>query len=82
MPSLNPTIQLYTVTVVFNNELHKVSTWPDANQLSINTKKTPFMVFHRSRIKTNDVNVVMQLNTIDRVNSTKFLGLTIDDKLK
>ena len=29
------------------------------------------MVFHRSRIKTSDINVVMQQNTIDRVNSTK-----------
>ena len=37
------------------------------------------MVFHRSRI---NVNVVMQQNIIDRVNSTKFLGLIIDDKLK
>ena len=40
------------------------------------------MVFHRSRIKTSDINVVMQQDTIDRVNSTKFLGLIIDDKLK
>ena len=40
------------------------------------------MVFHRSRINTSDINVVMQQNTIDRVNSTKFLGLIIDDKLK
>ena len=38
--------------------------------------------FHESRIKPNDVNVIMQQNTIDRVNSTKFLGLIIDSKLK
>ena len=40
------------------------------------------MLFHRSQIKTSDINVVMQQNTIDLVNSTKFLGLIIDDKLK
>ena len=40
------------------------------------------MVFHRSRVKTNDVNVIMKQNIIERVNSTKFLGLIIDDKLK
>ena len=68
--------------MALNNELHKVSTWLDANKLSINSKKTHFMVFHRSRIKTSDINVVMQQNTIDRVNSTKCLGLIIDDKLK
>ena len=68
--------------MALNNELHKLSTWLDANKLSINTKKTHFMVFHRSRIKTNDVNVIMQLNIIEHINSTKFLGLIIDDKLK
>ena len=68
--------------MALNNELHKVSIWLDANKLSINTKKTHFMVFHRSRIKTNDVNVIMQQNIVERVNSTKFLGLIIDDKLK
>ena len=68
--------------MALNNELHKVSTWLDANKLSINTKKTHFMVLHRSRIKTNDVNVIMQQNIIERVNSTKFLGQIIDDKLK
>ena len=45
-------------------------------------KKTHFMVFHRSRIKTSDNNIVRQQNTIDRVNSTKFLGLIIVEKLK
>ena len=68
--------------MAINIELHKVSTWLDANKLSINTKKTHFMVFHRSRIKTNNVNVIMQQNIIERVNSTKFSGLIIDDKLK
>ena len=68
--------------MALNNELHKVSTWLDANKLSINSKKTHFMVFHRCRIETSDVNVVMQQNTIDRRNSTKFSGLIINDKLK
>ena len=68
--------------MALNNELHKVSTWLDANKLSINSKKTHFMVFHRCRIKTSDVNVVMQQNTIDRRNSTNILELIIDDKLK
>ena len=61
--------------MALNNELHKVSTWLDAN-------KTNIMVFYRSRIKANDGNVIMQQNTIERVNSIKFLGLIIDDKLK
>ena len=39
------------------------------------------MVFHRSLIKTSDINVVMQQNTIERVKSTKFLGLIVTASL-
>ena len=41
-----------------------------------------FMVFHRSLFKTSKINRVLEQNTIDRVNSTKFLGLLCDDKLR
>ena len=68
--------------MALNNELHKVSTWLDANKLSINTKKIHFMVIYRSGSKTDDVNVVLRLNVIARANSAKFLGLIIDDKIK
>ena len=47
--------------MALNDELHKVSTWLDANKLSINAKKTHVMGFHRSRIKTSDINVVMHI---------------------
>ena len=40
------------------------------------------MVFHRGRAKTNDVNVAMLQNFIDRVNSTKFIRLIIGYYLK
>ena len=40
------------------------------------------MVFHRRRIKINDINVFMQQNIIVRVNYTKILELIIDDQLK
>ena len=40
------------------------------------------MLCHNICIKTNEVNVVMRQNSIDRVNSTMFLELIIDEKLK
>ena len=50
--------------------------------LTINLKKTHYMVFHRARIKAKDLNVVMQGNNIDCVTTTKYLGVIIDNKLK
>ena len=34
-----------------NTELEKVDIWLKANKLTINIKKTSFMVFHRARLK-------------------------------
>ena len=72
----------YTQLIIsLNKELKKVSRWLNANGLSINVKKTHFMVSHRARIKAKDLNVEMQGNIIDCVTTTKYLGLIID-KLK
>ncbi len=64
-----------------NTELTKVSSWFQANKLSLNSSKTKYMVFSRSQnccgngtVKINDI-------AISKVHSTKFLGATIDDKL-
>ena len=40
------------------------------------------MVFHRSRIKTNSINLVILKKTLDITRSTIFLGVIIDNKLK
>ena len=42
----------YTQLIIsLNEELKKVSRWLHANGLTINLKKTHYMVFHRARIK-------------------------------
>ena len=73
----------YTKLIVFlNKELKKVSHWLNANGLTINVKKTHFMVFHRARIKAKDLYVEMQGNNIGCVTATKYLGVIIENKLK
>ena len=65
-----------------NTELLKVSDWLNSNKLTINFKKTHYMVFHRSRIKTNSINLVILKETLEITRSTHFLGVIIDNKLK
>ena len=65
-----------------NNEMKKVDIWLQANGLVINEEKTHYMVFHRVRIRTNSIEIVIRDNTIPRVTSTNFLDLIIDDQLK
>ena len=64
-----------------NQELLKVNIWLMANKLTINTEKTHYMVFHRSRIKCTKLNVVIQDRIIDTTKNVKFLGVLLNDKL-
>ena len=41
------------ISKILNTELEKVNMWLKANKLTINTKKTHYMMFHRTQIKHN-----------------------------
>ena len=41
------------ISKILNTELEKVNVWLKANKLTINTKKTHYVMFHRTRIKHN-----------------------------
>ena len=65
-----------------NEELCKVDKWLQANKLTLNIRKTHYMLFHRVRLKKEQLNIYFRGETIFRVNSTNFLEVIIDDKLK
>ena len=62
----------------------KIESWLVANRLTLNVSKTHYMIFHRSRIKTVDHEIILNGNVVKRVTSvsTKFLGIIVDDQLK
>ena len=63
-----------------NNELSKLNEWFSINKLSLNVKKTNFMIFgnkHRNealKIRINNEDIV-------KVSETKFLGIYFDFRL-
>ena len=65
-----------------NIELISLNNWFKANKLSINTKKSFFMIFHRSRIKTNFIcTILLDSAKLIKVEYVKYLGVIIDHKL-
>ena len=63
-----------------NQELKNITSWLSCNKLSLNVKKTHFMVFKTKRKKLDQVfEIKINDQQIDKVNYTKFLGLYIDD---
>ena len=65
-----------------NEALVGLVEWLNANKLTLNVKKTHFMVFDTAR-SSNQINnqVIINGQVIDRVDSTKFLGVLLDSKL-
>ena len=74
--------QYYDLVKFLNLELEKLSNWLRSNKLSLNVRKTYYMVFHRSRIKIDGDSVITITNDcLQRSNSLKYLGVIIDHKL-
>ena len=65
-----------------NHELIKLSSWLSANKLSINLKKTNFMIF-KPKQKKYYINPKIALNNheLDLVNQASFLGVILDEHL-
>ena len=49
--------------VTINNELSKINEWLSSNKLSLNIKKTKFMVFHTPQRRVNYP--VLKLNNVN-----------------
>ena len=82
--STNINWDYYTMVVSdINKELKNIQIWWEINKLSLNVKKTKFMIFHHKQ--RNIENLIPQLNLneqiIERVTDFNFLGLTIDQHL-
>ena len=68
------------VCELLNEELEKCDIWIKANKLTLNLKKkTHFMIFHRSRIKCEGVQITIRNENIKETNSIIFLGIIGDN---
>ena len=54
--------------------------WIRANKLSLNLKKTKYMLFTNS-VEALRTNIIFDDTLLERVSHIKFLGITVDDKL-
>ena len=55
--------------------------WVDSNGLSLNLKKTHYIVFSNRRINLAKIDVKISGTNIQRVAEARFLGVIIDEKL-
>ena len=65
-----------------NYDLKSLNDWFRANQLSVNPLKTKYIHFSRHSVAI-DINIQLKIDSVplERVNTTKFLGIYIDEHL-
>ena len=76
------------ISVLFsavNRELQNINEWVISNKLSLNVKKTKFLVFHTAS-KRDDLPLVLPKlfvnhQVMKRESSIKFLGILLDENL-
>ena len=67
--------------MTINEELVKLLEWLHINKLSLNIKKTHYVIFSlRKKVKTS-LKICIDNNILERVSKSKFLGVMIDSKM-
>ena len=70
------------LTASSNSELNKLSTWFKANKLSLNLRKTNFMLFKpRQKSYHFPMQICINEQRIEQVKETVFLGVVLDEHL-
>ena len=64
-----------------SHDLASISEWLKSNKLTLNIKKTHFIVFTRNGATKPHVNLCIDGHSIGEVRKTKFLGVIIDNRL-
>ena len=74
---------LATLATIFNVELSRVSSWFNANKLTVHPAKSKFIIFHprRKQINFSDLNISINNSPITREQEDKFLGIIIHENL-
>ena len=77
-------INLDSMLSAINSEVGKVLTWLEVNRLSLNSKKSKWILFNCSNNKLQvqpNLKIKIRGEEIDPVDHIKFLGIILDEKL-
>ena len=72
--------KLVDLQVILNRELSKLYVWFSVNKLSLNLDKTNYILF-QNRPPDNSLNLHINNINVPQVQSTKFLGIIIDEQI-
>ena len=74
-------VDMSHISEIVSKELAELSQWLKVNKLSLNLKKTQYMIFSRRKSKDETINIKIDDQSISETKSSKFLGVYIDNSL-
>ena len=72
---------IQTLQLLVNQEIIKVDEWLKNNTLTLNYKKSNYMLIGSNHSKTNKFKLKSNHNTISQTNNVKYLGVFLDNQL-
>ena len=72
---------IQTLQLLVNQEINKVDEWLKNNKLTLNYKKSNYMIIGNNHSKTNKFKLKSNHNTISQTNNVKYLGVFLDNQL-
>ena len=72
---------IQTLQLLVNQEINKVDEWLKNNKLTLNYKKSNYMIIGSNHSKTNKFKLKSNHNTISQTNNVKYLGVFLDNQL-
>ncbi len=78
---LKDTKSKLSIETIINNELENISNWLKTNKLSLNVKKTKYMIFHTAQRKVTTLHLTINNTIIERVTQFDFLGFTLNENV-
>ena len=70
-----------SLTQQMNSELINITNWLKANKLSLNIKKSKYMIIASGKKQTLTSSIILDGNLLEETNSFKYLGVYVDNRL-
>ena len=74
-------VDMSHINEIVSKKLPELAQWLKVNKLSLNLKKTQYMIFSRGKSKDEPINIKIDDQSISETKSSKFLGVDIDNSL-
>ena len=74
---------LENLITLLNQELHLLYVWLQSNKLTLNFRRTCYIIFHRARLQLHNATIDLQMGdcNLNKANKLNYLGVIIDDTI-